>query len=215
MKFRNVPEPQRYLYPAPRNKIELYANSIRVTDEYLKTFFSELKKRDYLTNSIVLITGDHSFPVGEHGHYDSESGYYNEYFRTPLLIWGKGIAPGISHELHCQLDIAPTVMDLTGISAQVHFRGKSIFSGADAFVPLIQPYAGTYLGIISYPYKYVYREHGRLEYLFNLDKDFLERTNIIETLAGQPLYETFHRRAAEILLNDRLVNEDRIWPAPH
>jgi arylsulfatase A-like enzyme len=212
MKFRDVPEPQRYLYPKPRNKIEFYANSIRVTDEYLKTFFAELRKRDYLTNSIVLLTGDHSYPVGEHGYYDSESGFYNEYFKTPLLIWGSGVSPGVSHELHSQLDIAPTVLDLAGISAKVHFRGKSVFAGASAFVPLVQPYVGTCLGVVSYPYKYVYRELGQQECVFDLDKDPSEQTNIIATVIGQPLYETFHRRVAEILLNDRLVKENRIWP---
>src|SRR5882762_8807619 len=96
-------------------KKQRYANSIRVTDEYLRTFFRELHRRDRLTNSIVFITGDHSFPVGEHGYYDNESGFYNEYFKTPLLIWGKGIPAGISHELHSQLDIAPTVLELLGI----------------------------------------------------------------------------------------------------
>jgi arylsulfatase A-like enzyme len=214
MKFRAVPAAQRYLYPQPRNRIETYANSIRVTDEYLKTFFEELQKRDYLGNSIVLITGDHSFPVGEHGYYDSESGFYNEYFKTPLLIWGRGISPGLSHELHCQLDIAPTVLDLAGISAKVHFRGKSVFSGASDFVPLVQPYAGTCLGIVSGRYKYVYRERGQEEYVFDLDNDPLEKTNIVKTIIGQPIYETFHAKVAETLRNDHLIMENRIWPGP-
>ncbi len=211
-KFKNVPESQRYLYKDPQGRKEFHANSIRVTDEYLKTFFSELKKRDNLSNSIVIITGDHSFPAGEHGYYDSESGFYNEYFRTPLLIWGKGISPGVSHDLHCQMDIAPTILELTGISARTHFRGKSVFSGASAFVPLVQPYAGVYLSVISYPYKYVYWERGRKEFLFDLGKDPLEKTNDIASVFGKPLYETFHQEVAQILVNDRLVQEDRIWP---
>ena len=170
-KFKNVPPAQRYLYPEQRTKKEQYANSIRVTDGYLKTFFAELHQRDYLSNSIVLITGDHSFPVGEHGYYDNESGFYNEYFKTPLLIWGKGIGCGTSHEIHSQLDIAPTVLELLGVSAKVHFRGRSLFSGADRYVPLVQPYAGSCLGVISFPYKYVYRNRGHEEYLFDLGKD--------------------------------------------
>ena len=183
-----------------------------MTDEYLRTFFQQLQSRDHLTNSIVFITGDHSFPVGEHGYYDNESGFYNEYFKTPLLIWGNGIAPAISHELHSQLDIAPTVLELLGISAKVHFTGKSLFSGAASFTPLVQPYAGTCLGVVSYPYKYIYRDRPRQEYVFDFGKDPLEKTNIVNAIVGRPLFQTFHRKVADILLNDRLIKENRIWP---
>lgn len=211
-KFKSVPAAQRYLYPQPRTRKQQYANSIRVTDGYLRTFFEELRQRDYATNCLVVITGDHSFPVGEHGYYDNESGFYNEYFKTPLLIWGKGIHPGTSHELHSQLDIAPTILELLGISAKVHFRGRSLFSTGQAFVPLVQPYAGRCLGAISFPYKYVYQYRGRQEYLFNLSLDPLEKVNRINTAEGQALLGLFHAAVADILLNDRLVKENRIWP---
>jgi arylsulfatase A-like enzyme len=211
-KFKSVPPTQRYLYPEQRTKKQQYANSIRVTDEYLKTFFAELRQRDYLSNSIVIITGDHSFPVGEHGYYDNESGFYNEYFKTPLLIWGKGITSGTSHEIHSQLDIAPTVLELLGISARVHFTGRSLFAGADTSVPLVQPYAGNCLGVICFPYKYVYRNRGHEEYVFDLGKDPLERTNLIKGLINSPMYTSFHHAVANILLNDRLLRENRIWP---
>ena len=212
MKFRDTPESQRFLYKKPATKKQLYANAIRAADEYLKTFFEELRKRTYLRNSIVIISGDHSFPVGEHGYYDSESGFYNEYFKTPLLIWGNGIAPHIVHEARSQLDIAPTVMQLTGISAKVHFRGESVFSKKPSFIPLVQPYAGSNLGIISYPYKYIYDRRSQKEYLFDLTNDPNERTNIIGMIRSRPLYGVFHRKIGEILLNDKLIRENRIWP---
>lgn len=170
-----------------------------------------LRSRDYLKNSVVIITGDHSFPVGEHGNYDSESGFYNEYFRTPLLIWGKGITPRVVREPHSQLDIAPTVLELTGISATVHFKGDSVFSAPPPFIPLIKPYAGGNLGVLSYPYKYVYNKRSQREYLFNIVADPSEKNNITETADSRPLYESLRRKAGEILLNDRLVKENRIW----
>jgi hypothetical protein len=212
MKFKDTPESQRFLYKNPGSRKQLYANAIRAADEYLKTFFEKLRKRDYLRNSIVIISGDHSFPVGEHGYYDSESGFYNEYFRIPLLIWGNGITPRIIHEARSQLDIAPTVMQLTGISAKVHFRGESVFSKEPSFIPLVQPYAGVNLGIISYPYKYIYARRSQKEYLFDLSNDPNERTNIIDMLRSRPLYRVFHRKIGEILLNDKLIRENRIWP---
>jgi phosphoglycerol transferase MdoB-like AlkP superfamily enzyme len=160
-KFGSVPEAQRYLYPKQLTKKQRYANSIRVADEYLRTFFQELHRRDRLTNSIVFITGDHSFPVGEHGYFDNESGFYNEYFKTPLLIWGKSIPPAISHETHSQLDIAPTVLELLGISAKVHFTGKSLF-----FSIRHPPAAGSAVPAPAWALsrirkKYIYRDRPR------------------------------------------------------
>jgi hypothetical protein len=144
MKFKDVPQAQRALFPEQSSKAECYANAIHAADDYLKTFFEELAKRKYLSNSVVIITGDHSYPAGEHGQYDSESGFYNEYFRTPLLIWGPGIKPGVNHDLHSQIDIAPTVLEMGGISTKTHFTGKSVFAGPSDWAPLVQPYAGTY-----------------------------------------------------------------------
>lgn len=211
MRFNEVPESQRYLYPKQKTRKQYYANSLRVTDEYLKAFFEELRKRDYLKNSVVIITGDHGFPVGEHGYYDSESGFYNEYFKTPLLILGKGISSSVVHEPHSQLDIAPTVLELAGISAVVHFKGESVFSKAPSSIPIVQPYAGNSLGVISYPYKYIYNRRFQQEYLFDLVNDPLEKRNIIATIYSKPLYGSFHRGVGEILLNDRLIKENRIW----
>jgi arylsulfatase A-like enzyme len=161
----------------------------------------------------VIITGDHSYPAGEHGQYDSESGFYNEYFRTPLLIWGPGIKPGVNHDLHSQIDIAPTVLEMGGISTKTHFTGKSVFAGPSDWAPLVQPYAGTYFCALSGNYKYVYRNRGRQEFLFDLSKDPQEHNSIAETPETHALYESLRAKAANILENDRLVQEDRIWPS--
>lgn len=212
MKFDHVPATQRFLYPEQKTKKERYANAIRAADEYLKAFFEELARRPALSNSLVIITGDHSFPVGEHGYYDSESAFYNEYFRTPLLLWGAGVKPAVNHDLHSQLDIAPTVLELEGVSAKTHFAGKSLFAGPADWVPLIQPYAGTYCCVLSGAHKYAYRRRGRQEFLFDLSKDPQEKAPIPETPQTQALYEDLRAKAARILENDRLVRENRIWP---
>ncbi|MBL6988993.1 MAG: sulfatase-like hydrolase/transferase [Bacteriovoracaceae bacterium] len=212
-KFRDVPKDQRYLYPNQSNKKQFYANNIRVSDEYLKTFFEEFYKRDYLKNSIIIVTGDHSFPVGEHYSYYAENGFYTENFRIPFLfIWNNNDKfKGIVNHAKSQLDIAPTLLEILGISEKNHFLGKSFLDNKNRFIPLIQPYDGTYVGAVYYPYKYMFHQKTKMEYLYNLKKDPKEMVNIIDSIKNTKLYQDFHHEVAKIFYNTTLIKENRIW----
>ncbi len=184
MKFKGTPLAQRYLYKQQNSKKQYYSNTIRVTDEYLKTFFAELKKRAYLNDAIVLILGDHSFPVGEHGSYDSEGGFYNEYFKTPLLIWSKNIKAQRIKYLRSQLDIAPTILSLLHIPGEYKFLGNDLFDKNNHLVFLVQPYAGVFLSVIDeHFHKYVLNLSTQREYFFNLIQDLQESYNIVDELS--------------------------------
>ena len=128
MNFDMVPKNQRLLYPENDTKKKKYSNALRITDKYLETFFKELNKRTYLDNSIIVITGDHSFPVGEHGLYHSERSFYNEFFKVPLLIiWNKHLKPErIKNLSFSQVDVAPTILELFNLNVRNHFQGTSI-----------------------------------------------------------------------------------------
>ncbi len=212
-KFNDVPPDQRYIFKEPSNITEHYANSLRVTDEYLKTFFEELEKRNYLKNSIIIITGDHSFPMGEHYSYAAENGFYTENFKTPFLIIWKANNKfiGVDHTPRSQLDIAPTILDILGISTLNHFVGTSMFQKEESFIPLIQPYAGYYIGSLNYPFKYMYHGKTKREYLFDLKEDPLEQNNLIEESNLQSVIDKARNDTTKILLNDALIKQDKIW----
>jgi hypothetical protein len=180
MDFTNVPATQRYLYPQPQNEKECYANAIRVMDEYLRTFFDELGRRKYLRNNIIIITGDHSYPAGEHGIFQNENGFYEEFFKTPLIIIGSGIKPAVISKPHSQLDIAPTILELSGISTTTHFRGNSVFKESSEPIYLLQPYAGKYLAVVRHPYKYIFSIRFNKEYIYNLENDPHENLNLFQ-----------------------------------
>src|SRR5690606_2379937 len=130
-------------------------------DEYIKTFFDEFYKRDYLKNSIIILTADHSFPVGEHYSYAAENGFYKENFKIPFLfIWNGNEEKysGVEKKAYSQLDIAPTIMEILGLSEKNHFRGSSIINEPLEYIHLIQPYSGTYLGVLNYPYKFMHHQ---------------------------------------------------------
>lgn len=214
--FSRMPDALKYLYPHPKDRREHFVNSMFLADKYLAEFFRQLKARPQYANSIVVVTGDHSFPAGEHDSFYNEHGFWEENFRTPLVIlWPGHLKPReIRDGAFCQLDIAPTLLELLGISASNHFTGRSIISGSgDRPIHLIQPYSGPYLCVMRYPLKYVRGERNGDEYLFDLKRDPTESHNLIEEFRGNAALQAFDKDVDYITRNQLLIERNRIWPS--
>jgi phosphoglycerol transferase MdoB-like AlkP superfamily enzyme len=222
MMFDDIPPELQYIHPQPDSHEDNYANSMYLTDRFLKTFFAELKKRDYLHNSLVIVLGDNGFPMGQHNNnYHNTKSAYNEMFKTPLLVWWPGkVAPQVGQNTaRSQVDVAPTVLDLLNIDTDHHFVGQSVFAPAaeDYFVPLIQPFDGAYLGSIRYPYKYLKHIKTGRELLFNITQDPQERHNLWRADASKlpsdaPMAQ-FSQDINRLKTNELLLKNNRIYPA--
>ncbi len=177
MRFNNVPKKQQYIYPNTSNQNEMFVNSLHLSDKFLGHFIKELKRRNLYEDSIIIITGDHSFPSGEHDLYHNEKGYYEEFFKTPfLMIWKNVIKPKrVFDKTYSQIDIMPTLLDVIGMSGGYAFLGRSILKNEDQYAYLIQPYNGPYFGIVKYPYKYIFDKRTGKSYFYNLEKDPMEK----------------------------------------
>lgn len=213
MRF-NVPEEKREFYKDPHNFRERFSNSIYMSDQDLPVFFQELNKRPQFKNAIVIITGDHSYPLGNHGISHSEVGFYDESFRIPFLIfWPGKLAPKrISEQVYSQVDIAPTLIDLLKLKVGQHnFVGRSIFAKPiDRPTFLVQPYSGTYTSIVRYPYKYIFHHRSKTEYLFNLQKDPGENINVLSQ--NKDMQQKFKADLKTIFLNQQAIQENIIFP---
>ena len=202
-------------FPNSISTREDYANSLFHVDSYLKTFFDEFKRRKYLENSIIVITGDHSTPSGERGNFHKGIGFYEENFKIPfLLLWNNNVQPmRITDKAWSQVDIAPTLLDLLNINVNNHFVGKSFLREnpvEDNVVFLNQSFGGLNLVVIVYPYKYVYDVPTSEEYLFDLEKDPKEIDNIINQSPEK--LDFFRDKISQIKLNQYLLEQNRIWP---
>ena len=211
MMFDKVPSKLRLMYKKPKSRKEHYANSIRITDEYLKTFFEELKLRDYLKDSIVIITGDHSFPVGEHGNYANDRYSYSENFKTPLVwIETKKKRTGKVLSAFSQIDIAPTLMDRLNLTSNTHFMGTSMFGDPPEYVYMIQPYFGVELVSLKYPLKFVFNMRSRTEKIFNIETDPMERRSILSSLRKSNQYKELKYSLQNIFFNEYLLENNLI-----
>lgn len=219
--FKSYPKDQAFIYPNPKTDEEYFANSIHLEDLYLRTFFSELQKRDYLENNIIILVGDHGFPSeGLSVEYNGNfiySGYQEDRFRTPLLILqDEKIKPQRIDKAYSQIDIAPTILELAGVKSLNSFQGKSILDSLSPqhVIQLVQPYDGLYIASLSYPYKYIYREHSGEELVFKLDTDPKEKDNLIGKLneTEMRLVDQLRAETKKVYFNQKLIEENRIWP---
>ena len=182
-----LPENKRRLYPEPLTPWEEYANSVYWSDQGLQSFFSALNTHPTLKQSLVVLTGDHGVPLGEHGTTGLEIGYYDESYRVPLFVtWPGHVQPHIiRHQAHSQLDILPTILDLIGLRpGPNHFQGHSILnSPATKPILMVQPYGGGIVAILRYPIKYIWHVRSNKTEAYALDIDPAETQNIVTTLS--------------------------------
>lgn len=215
--FNFLPPEKKKIYESPgEDRRKNYTNSIYATDQDLKYFINKLEELGISQNTIVVISGDHSFPTGHNGIKDNEAGLYDESFRTPLLIIGQGHIPAYSeiNKRFSQLDIAPTILDLVGIKKVTNnFQGQSMVrKNADQLpIYLTQPYMGKILISIRYPYKYLYHLSTAAEFYYNLKNDPDEKKPLAATSLEGELLTSFHNDIKKMFANQDLIETDRLW----
>ena len=132
----NSPEPKFTLDSLDRPDQRI-RNTMRFTDDVIREFIEGLEKEPWFARTLVVITGDHGYNLGEHGPAGQASGW-RETVWVPLII--HGAHPRLPRGRHDQaaslLDIAPTVADLLGIRDRNPWMGTSLLTpGKDgAFV---------------------------------------------------------------------------------
>lgn len=160
-----------------------YNNKILQLDSYLKETFKILKEKNYLENSIVIITSDHGQSLGEKGKYfHSESTYLSE-IKIPLIILPSNETKLIDNQvLTNQLDVGPTIIDLLKIPKPENWKGKSIFKKKSA--PIFQ-HQRDYYSVIwkkrNLTYQFMYNKKNLIEEVFNISEKSNPEKNIINT----------------------------------
>ncbi len=167
-------------------------------DESLGRIMDQLREQGRLDNTIVIFTADNGFFLGEHRRGDKRLAY-EESMHIPFCIrYPQVIAPGTTvTELCANIDIAPTLLELTGVEVPQTMQGQS-------FLPLLEgrnvpwrdsffyeyfqekfaPGIPTMLAVrtdrwkfIHYPYETA--ERGDIDELYDLKNDPLEQHNRI------------------------------------
>ena len=101
--------------------------SLRSIDDGVRLIIDSLGGLGRLRNTYIVFTSDNGFFFGEHRLIGGKFLAYEPATHLPFLIRGPGIKPGTSTgELTSQIDIAPTILELAGVSADKSIDGRSL-----------------------------------------------------------------------------------------
>lgn len=157
-----------------------------------------LEATGQIENTIVVFCSDHGDAVASNGGVMNKGSLLvEETLRIPLLFAGPGIAAlQASESLIGNVDIAPTLLDLCGLSARSDMQGLS--AAAQLLDSLAPPHRDTLLvehyglhipilqrGLYAQNWKFVSQQDGFAE-LYDLSKDPHEMNNLAITCPGHP-----------------------------
>ncbi len=176
-----------------------YLNTAQSIDRNVGRTLDYLDAHDLRENTIIIYMSDQGFYLGEHGWFDKRW-MYEESFRTPMIVRYPGVVKPGTHinQLVMNLDIAPTMLDVAGVTIPNEVQGKSMlplltkknaawrnelyYHYYEATTHSVSPH----FGIKTIPYKLIrfYEKVTGWE-LYDLQKDPHEMNNIY----GKPGYE--------------------------
>jgi hypothetical protein len=122
-------EPEFEIDP-PDRPSEAIRNTMRYTDDVVRELVESLQQEPWFERTLIVITGDHGYSLGEHGS-SGQAGGWRELVWVPLVIHGAHprLPRGGHDEVATLLDIPPTVADLLGIRDPNPWIGSSLLAG--------------------------------------------------------------------------------------
>jgi arylsulfatase A-like enzyme len=199
LKLKNSP---RFMVEIPETFYTLrarYDEFIRFSDKQFEDFITQLKIRNKINNSVVILSSDHgeSFDHGSLGH--GQLHLYESQTHIPLIIKEPGQTEGrIINTLAEQVDIPATILDFANIEVPSWMEGRSLaplIHGQQFFSKPIfsvaafyknrsdgDPVRGT-IAVWDGDYKLIYfnLDETPESFLFNLKQDPDELNNLLDS----------------------------------
>ena len=155
----------------------------------LAGFLDALDQAGLAENTLVIFCADHGDAVASNGGVANKGGLMvEETMRIPLLLRGPGIPAGtICDHLVSNMDVAPTILETSGIPIRPEMHGRSLVPlfdnpKADWRCGLMAQHYGLHEAILQRAYyeenwKLVVQEDGFIE-LYDLSTDPCELSNL-------------------------------------
>lgn len=105
---------------------ERYLKALTYVDRQIRRVLDEVRRLHLSERVYLVISSDHGEAFGEHATRYHATTLYEELLRVPLIVHGPGIAAQTIDEPVSLVDVAPTVLDLFGLSTPGRFMGQSL-----------------------------------------------------------------------------------------
>jgi arylsulfatase A-like enzyme len=170
--------------PFPEQReIDRYRNALHDADTALAELLRGLEARGLDRNTLFVIFGDHGEAFDQHqGNFGHTMFLYEENVRIPYLI----VAPGLIEEpiritrVASQIDTAPTVLDLMGLSRPEAYQGRSLLDPGVAMALFCTDYSQGFLGLRDERWKLIHDLDSGRSKLFNIQADPDEKVDLAE-----------------------------------
>jgi len=187
--FWRFDTPEKY-----QEMVKGYYRMISGIDMALGRLFNELKRLGRHRDTIIILMSDNGYFLGERG-FAGKWTMHDLSIRVPLIIYDprmrKTRRGRVDNSMVLNVDVAPTLLDLAGLSIPQGIQGKSL-------VPNIRGSMGNSRKEIltehlwDHPdipqteavrtdqWKYIrYRQHPEFEELYDLQNDSIEKNNLV------------------------------------
>jgi N-acetylglucosamine-6-sulfatase len=191
--------------------------SLMAVEEGVGEILKALQETNQLDNTVIVFASDNGYFYGEHGLSVERRLAYEESVRMPLLIrYPRLIKAGtVRDELALNIDVAPTLLELAGVSPLVTAQGRSLvplLKGpgnewrksflieyySDRVFPRIQKMG--YKAVRTERWKYIqYLELDGMDELYDLKADPYEMKNIINRRDAAKTLEDMKRELKRLL----------------
>ena len=172
---------------APRYS-DVYDGEVSYLDEWIGNLVSYLKKRGLYRNCLIVFTSDHGEEFYEHSGWWHGTTLYEEQLHVPLIVKlpESRFAGEVRDEFARLLDVAPTILTLTGFPRPEEMQGRNIFSDRERpqFVFAEEDHEGNILqSVRTEEWKLILANQGNprgvepIE-LYNLSRDPEESRNL-------------------------------------
>jgi phosphoglycerol transferase MdoB-like AlkP superfamily enzyme len=162
----------------PHGSLEIH-QTVRYSDESLRSFFAVAKQQDWYENTLFVISADHTGPA-ERDYYYSPKGVYAipiAFFRPDNSLAGQTAEFPVQ-----QTDILPSVLDYLHVSSPYAAFGSSVFS--ENGKKLAIQYINGYYQLISDQYVLQFDGNQTIA-LFDYKADLYLQENLVGTLPAE------------------------------
>lgn len=105
-----------------------YDSEIEFTDKHIGELLAFVEKQPWAKNTAIVISADHGEGFGEHKKRGHGFELWDMLVHVPLMVAGPGITPRHIDAPRSAIDLAPTILELTGAPAASGLQGTSLVS---------------------------------------------------------------------------------------
>lgn len=186
-----------------KNIMANYYGTISHIDHYVGKFIEVLKEKNLYKDTLIIYTSDHGEYLGFHHMILKSNNMYDPLVKVPLIIKypKEYLENNESQMLVNNIDIAPTILDVAGITKNQFMAGDSLLQLKDDrdFVYTEDGWGEAYM-IRSNKYKLLLRKDDSKSLFFDLEADPLELNNLYHDENYQSLINEYKLQIGNFIL---------------